>query len=213
MDFQSVINVAKSTVLNLGIVASALIVLIGVGWSVWYFFLRNRFNYNYVVRIWEKDQSSGNVRERYDKGGILVDGDTHNKRFFLKKSNVGLDCNNIPWIFSDKARVVYLLQLGIKNYKFVNPKFSENPGFEIKVGEEDLNWAINAYEKQKIIFQHNWLKEILPYAALFFTGFVMIIIFYFFFKNVGVLRDVAVAFQEAAKSMEAINAGTVVIGG
>lgn len=189
-----------STIGLLGIVAAAVI--------LWY---KNQGRYNFKIVIWELDKSSKNLRERYDKGGIFIDKDTNNKRLWLKKSNVGLECDAIPWIYGEGGqRIIYLLQKGLKNYEFCSLQMEEKK-FSIKTGEEDVNWAINAYEKQKKLSSRNWMREYLPFISLIIVCFVILILFYFLIQKFEVLKETAEAFTQAAQAFRDAKAGTVVL--
>jgi len=160
-------------------------------------------------RIWEKD-GFGQWRETTDGAGIFVDKKTQNKRFFLRKNNVGLEPDNVPYIPAGGRKVVYLLCTGLKNFRFIKINVG-NPNITLDVGEEDVNWAINAYERQKKIFNRDLFMQYLPFAILAFVCVIILIIFIYFFKNFDVLKDVAVALKEAAKEMARAKAGTVII--
>lgn len=148
-----------------------------------------------------------------DTAGIFVDSKTKNKRFFMRKSNVGLDPDNVPYMFGQGGRrIVFLIQDGLKNFRYLNLKFSDNTP-QILVGEEDVNWAINAYEKQKKLFSNTLLAQLLPILIIAIPSMVILIIFVYFFKNFDVLRDVAVQLKEAAVAIAQAKAGTLVVGG
>jgi len=191
------------TALNIGIMVLSILIGGGfLGGSLWFYLKQRRYK-EYKCIIWERD-GFGQLNETYDRAGIFVDKKTNNKRFFLKKANVGLNPDNIPYI-PGKTKIVYLLRLGLKNFRFLhhNPK---GDGMELIVGEEDVNWAINAYERQKKLFNTNMLLQYLPFIALAFTSIIILIIFIYFFKDFAVLKDVAIALKEAAQAMH----GTVI---
>jgi hypothetical protein len=81
----------------------------------------------------------------------------------------------------------------------------------LNVGEEDVNWGVNAYERQKKIFGSNALLQYLPFIALGFVSIVILIMFIYFFKQFSVLKDVALAFESAARTLAQANGGTVVL--
>lgn len=151
--------------------------------------------------------------ESYDKAGVFVDRKTKNKRLFLLKNNVGLDPDNIPYKMNGKGdRVVYLVQDGLKNFKYVNIRFN---GYspQITVGEEDVNWAINAYEKQKKLFMNSTLAQLMPLLIIIVPSIIMLIIFIYFFKDFAVLKGIAEALKEAAEALAQAKAGTLVMAG
>ena len=165
--------------------------------------------------VWEVDKF-GQKMESGDKAGIFIDPKTKNKRFFMKKANVGLNPDNVPYMpttskgFFSSNKTVYLLKEGLKNFKYIIPNIS-NPEITLSVGEEDINWAINDYERQKRLFDTNKLLQFMPYIAIAFVSIIILIIFIYFFKDFAVLKDVAIALKEAAQAMAQASSGTTVI--
>jgi len=204
MELASVSNIA------LNILIIVLSILFGGGCIaailVWYFKWKKYKDFKCI--IWERD-GFGQVTETYDQAGIFIDPKTNNKRFFLKSGNVGLNPDNIPYI-PGKTKVVYLLKTGLKNYYFIKPTIDDK-NLKLTVGEEDVNWAINAYERQKKMFSMSLLLQYMPFILLGFTVMIILIIFIYFFKEFGVMRDVAIAFQEAAQSLAQARSGTLVM--
>ena len=68
------------------------------------------------------------------------------KAFFLKKHYAALNPDKIPWVNDGGKKHVYLMQYGLKDFRFLEMTASPNPGVNIGVGEADVNWAIAAYE-------------------------------------------------------------------
>jgi len=159
--------------------------------------------------VWGRD-GFGQTTETKDRAGIFVDRKTLNKRFFMKKANVGLDPDNVPYIQQGNKKVVYLLKTGLKNFRYVKPRIN-NPNLVLEVGEEDVNWAINAYERQKKIFNQNILLQYMPFIALAFVSIIILIMFIYFFKQFGTLAKVASSLSEAARAYAQAHAGTVVL--
>lgn len=154
----------------------------------------------------------GQQVETHDRAGIFVEGKTKDKKFFLKKGNIGLDCDHVPYIPTSYGKKrVYLLKTGLKEYRFLKMNTITDKGIYPEVGEEDVNWAIHVYEKQKKMFQNTWLAQYGPMLVLAFVCIVILIIFIFFFRKFDVLADVARAFEGAAEHLSAARAGTVVI--
>lgn len=193
MNIESLTGGLLKTIINI------IVIMVGlafVGGATWLYYRWKRYK-EYRCTIWKRD-SSGNLNENYDKAGIFVDHKTKNKRFFLQKSNVGLDTDNIPYIVSGNHKVVYLLQTGLKNFHFIKPVVSD-PNITLTVGEEDVNWAVNAYERQKRLFQQSWLDKYLPFMLLAFVSLIILTMFIYFFKDFAVLKDVAIALKEASQ--------------
>ena len=199
-----------STFLEIFVIAFAVIFAIGVGVALFILY-RRRLRYGqFKCIIWRKD-GFGQLTETYDKGGIFVDKKTKNKRLFLDKNKVGLDPDDIPYIPSGKGKkIIYLLQTGLKNFHYIKPNIS-NPDITLTVGEEDVNWSINAYERNKNVFSWNTLMQYLPYIAFGFVTVIILIIFIYLFKQFDVLADVANSLKEAAEVMARAEAGTVII--
>lgn len=200
--------------LNVGIIL-ILIFLVGgiLVASVWFYLRWRRFS-EYQCVIWERD-GFGQLVQKFDRAGVFVDKKTNNKRFFMQKANVGLSPDNIPYIPTSKGKkLVYLGRYGLKNFFFIKPEFPTENQLILKVGEEDVNWAINAYERQKRLFSQNTLLQYLPFILLAFVSIIILVIFIYFFKEFKTLAAVADAMREAAKVMTAnsmtVN-GTVVL--
>jgi len=191
------------TALNIGIMLLGGLLACGlIGGGLWFFLKQKRYK-QYKCVIWERD-GFGQLTETYDKAGIFVDKKTNNKRFFMKKANVGLNPDNIPYI-PGKSKIVYMLRTGLKNFHFIKPNVS-NPTINLSIGEEDVNWAINAYDRQKRLFNQNMLMQYLPFIALAFTSIIILIIFIYFFKDFAVLKDVAIALRDASLAQQ----GTII---
>jgi len=159
--------------------------------------------------VWGID-AFGQVVQKTDKAGIFVDRKTQNKRFYMRKAKVGLDCNNVPYIPAGKGKTVYLLQTGLKNFRFIKPDIAGDL-LRFDVGEEDVNWAVNAYQGQKKIFSQSMLMQYMPFIALAFVSIIILIMFIYFFKQFPVLKETAQALSEAAKAYSQSQGGTVVL--
>lgn len=202
----------SSTALNIFVLVMSILVFGGliVG-GVWFYLQYKRFS-QFKCVIFERD-GFGQLIETYDKAGVFVDNKTKNKRLFLKKNKVGLDPDTIPYLPSvGGKRIIYLLKTGLKNFHYLNINVTK-PGVTLSVGEEDVNWGINAYERGKKMFSQSLLMQLLPFIAIAFTTIIILIIFIYFFKNFDVLADVAEALQKAAEAYAQAETGTVVIEG
>lgn len=212
VDAVNLSNVGNSAISLLTVVVWIIVGLIALGVIILIFILirkKKRFS-QFKCVIWRTD-SSGRIQESYDRAGIFLDGKTKNKRFFLERSNVGLDPDNVPDIPTPKGkRTVYLLQTGLKNFHFIRPSIAY-PAITLSVGEEDVNWATNAYERTKNRFMQNTLLQWMPFILLAFVSIVILIIFIYFFKNFDVLRDVAISLQETARTIATITSNSTTI--
>lgn len=173
-----------------------------------------RFN-EFSCIIWEEN-GFGQLTETRDKAGIFVDSKTNNKRFFIKKANVGLDPDKVPYVptigggYFSAPKTVYLYRTGLKNFHFIKPNI-QSPKITLTVGEEDVNWAINAYDRQKKLFSTSKLMQFLPYIAIAFVSIIILVMFIYFFKEFGTLKEMAVEFKEVAKILKQIKLGTNII--
>lgn len=192
-----------SGALNVGIIIAIIIIGGGFVLLILYLYFKWKKYKEFDCIIWDE----GKITETRDKAGIFVDNKTKNKRFFLKKANVGLDPDNVPYKMGEGGKkIVYLIRSGLKNFKFVDIEINE-PTVDINVGEEDVNWAVNAYERQKKMFSQGLLIQLMPYIALAFVSIIILIIFIYFFKDFSVLKDVAINLKEASLSCKA---GTII---
>ena len=197
--------------LRITILIISIIVVGGLMGVATFAYLKWRRFQGFVCKVFERD-GFGQMKLLNDKAGIFVDNKTKNKRFFMKKFAVGLEPDNIPYIQDGKRKVVYLLRTGLKNFHFI--KFNiRNPDVYLTVGEEDVNWAINAYERQKKMFSQSLLMQLLPFMLIAFVSIIILVMFIYFFKEFATLKEMAQAFAEASKAIAQANSGTVVIEG
>lgn len=184
--------------LNIIVMIVAGLVVGGIVIFIAWLFLRNKKFEEFVAIIWVKD-GFGQLTQKIDKGGIFVDNKTNNKRLFLEKSNVGLSTEKIPFIpmvYGGK-KYIFLLQTGLKNFHYVHINIDTSDLVTCTVTEEDVNWGINSYERQKKIFGNSLLMQLLPYIAIAFTSIIILTIFIFFFKEFKTLKE----FAEIMKQM------------
>ena len=191
-----------------GLIALVIIIAASVGGYFIYDKQFRRFA-EFTCIIWQKD-GFGQLTQKYDKAGIFVDKETKNKRLFLKRANVGLNPDNIPYIPTGKTKVIYLLQVGLKNFKYIRPDISDGL-IHLTVGEEDVNWAINAYDGQKKLFSQSWIMQYMPFMLLALVSMVILILFIYLFKQFGTIGGLIKEIQELAKAVAAAKSGTTVI--
>lgn len=179
---------------------------IGITWLV----MQQRRYKQFRCEIWQQE-GSGNFVIKHDDAGIFVDSKTKNKRLFLKKHNVGLDPDNVPYYVDTKGKKkVYLLQTGLKNFKYM--RFHIDDGLiKFTVGEEDVNWAINSYERQKKLFAQSWLAQYMPFIMLAFVSIVILVLFIHLFRQIPIIKDLVVEMKEIAKLLVQARSGTTVI--
>lgn len=196
-------------VLKGAIILVSLLLAAGIAGFVTWLILQQKKYKQYKCVIWGMD-GFGQVFEEYDNAGIYVDPKTNNKRLFLKKNRVGLNADKIPFIQSGKSKIVYLHKFGLKNFRFLKPRLNDDK-MEIDVGEEDVNWALNSYERGKKIFSQDRLLQFMPYIAIAFVSIVILIIFIYLFRKLDTLKEVAQALTEMVKHAKQMTAGTVVL--
>ena len=199
-------------VLNVGIIILLSALFAGLFGVCLYFFLKWKQYQQYKCFIFEKD-GLGQQTIIEDNAGIFVDNKTKNKRFFMKKNNVGLDPNNVPFLQGNR-KFVFLVKTGLKNFSFVNMNVEAN-SLKYRVGEEDINWGTNAYERSKKMNPLGMFMQMLPYLALMFTGVMILVMYIYLFKNIvtitPALQGVAEALKESAQAFAQAQSGTVVI--
>ncbi len=109
--------------------------------------------------------------------------------------------------------MVYLLQTGLKNFQFMIPVINNKSKIVFNVQDEDVAWAMNAWERYKNPYKNKFLEHIMPFIGMAFVFLLVIISLYYIFKHIGVLSEVANAFRDAATEFAKVQTGTEVIGG
>lgn len=195
----------SATILDIAVLVIATLFIGGFIIGLLYLFLkRKRWDYK-VIWLDNSDGKTGGT----DKGGVFVDKKTNYKMFFLQKAGVGLNPDNIPWKLIGNSKVVFLLKYGLKNFRFINMDVGRS--ITANVGEEDVNWAIIDYEKQKRIFMDSKLMQILPYAALVFVALVILIMIIFVLNKMEYLAEIARYGESSAQAIANAQSGTRII--
>ena len=167
----------------------------------------------YKVVIWEKD-ALGVINQHNDKAGVFVDRRTHNKLLFLKKSKVCMDPDHIPSVGAGKNRTIYLYRNGLKDFRFVKPSFREDV-LNYTVGEEDLNWALNGYDRQKKSIWSDKFMQIFPLIVMAFVAIGILVMVSYLLRRVDLIVssgvEVADSLRIAAEALAAANSGTTVV--
>jgi len=174
---------------------------------VWMYRVKKKYS-QFSCYIFEKD-GFGQLKRYKDSAGIFVDPKTNNKRFFMRINKVGLNPDNVPYIETNGKKEVFLYRNGLKNFSFINFNF-DNHSPEIEVGEEDVNWALNAFDAAKKRFSNSLIMQLMPFFIIAFVSIIILIIFVYFFKDFGVLKDTAVALQAAATELSKVYATTLI---
>jgi hypothetical protein len=164
----------------------------------------------YKVFIWDVSDN-GSVRLSYDKAGIFLNKKTGHKLLYLKKSNVGLNPDIFTYLFDDRGKkIIYLLRYGYKNFVFINPVADTKGNLNFKVGEEDVNWAINSYESNKKRFSNSLLVQLLPFMVLALVCIIILILMISLFKQFSVFSEVATAIREASSNLASMKTGGII---
>ena len=202
-------NLAMDAVM-MGVLVISLIAVLGIIAAAFYFYNQYKKYREYKCVILTLE---GGIK--YDFAGIFIDKKTNVKRLFLKKANSSLDPNNVPYKISDKGeKTIFLFQTGLKNFSYINVDLDvDKDGIlpTVTVGEEDINWGINSYERAKKIFSGHWLLPYLPFIALAFTSIIILLIFIYFFKEFKSLKEFAIVMKEVAEIMRQARSGTTII--
>ena len=193
MDLDVIINL----VTGIGILVFGMLItfgFVGVG-SYIYWFKYRRYK-QYDVKIFEKD-NFGNIVLSRDDGAIFTSN--NNKRLWLRKANVSMCADNIPYVVCGKNKEIYMFKKGHKNYVFVSIRINDS-GLKFNVGEEDVNWALISYHKTKMKFQDSiWLK-IAPYGIVLVGILVTFAIFFMLIRQMDKLVEMAAIVKSGFES-------------
>lgn len=201
-------NVGQS-LLGVGIIVIVLVITVAViGGAFWLYSRWKRYR-QFRCKVWEKDGFGQWVQDD-DDAGIFYDKAARSKRLFLRKNNVSLPADKIPYIPQGTAKFIYLYKWGLKNFSFIHIDV-QHGGLELNATEEDVNWAGIAYEKQKKLAENNWITQVLPYATLAFVSICILVLFLYFFKDFEVLKEMSQNMLEASRELAKAKMGTTVI--
>jgi hypothetical protein len=198
------------TVLDIVVMVFSIIFVGGLAIGGTWFYLRSRRYGEYKCIIFEKD-GFGQTSYSTDSAGIYIDKKTNNKRFYMKKNQVGLSPDNIPYVQQGKTKLVFMQRVGLKNFKLIKINMEFNPDFQ--VGEEDVNWAVNSFDKYKKMYVTSPLMQFMPYIMIAFTTIIILVIFIYFFKSFDTLKEVMMQGKEMMQYIAQAKAGTTVIPG
>jgi len=166
------------------------VVLIALALSSWFGgkalfkYLRYKKKVIYFYKEGDKELKRGE-----DKGGVFLDKKTNSKRFFLKKMDSSLDADSIDK--STFCDIVFLWKKGEKSFAPLEFNIDDNKNLlNLIVGEEDLNWALNTYEREKKRHDRtSLLLQYAPYISLLVVAMVFLVVFIYFFKRLDVLQS------------------------
>ena len=171
---------------------------------------RNKNKFDYQVHIYYQEKDSRMPIFKMDKGGVFMNNKTGLKRFYLFNENIGLNPDNVPFMFNKKGgRIVTLWQSGLKSFRYAN--VSINSPLAITVGDEDVNWAISTFTEWKHRFQFKSFLEQYGHMILWaVTVLGTMFIFWFVTQKFDVLQGAATALNNAAEALRDANAGTII---
>ena len=196
------------------------IILASLGALGWYFYSQAKKYKQFVCIIFSKDALGNAIRE-IDSAGIFVDKTTNMKRFFIKKANIGLDPDHVKYIMgtNGKTKYVYLRKYAPKNYAFYDlSKLLAADNAELKVTEQDVNWALQEFRKHKALDNKNFWNQYGTYIIWGFAVITTLVLFALLVQKFDVLQSVAGALsnaatsvKEAAQQLAALKSGTQII--
>jgi len=199
-----------------------------------YFYLKRWFTFKYPVFVLEL-LPDGTRRLLNDKGGFFIDLKTKNKGFFLRIEKIMLSPDNVPFFMYNAKKAVFVIKTGSKNYRYatisdlrkemvertvqvmennvmvskkvVEPKYNLN----FTVGDEDVNWAVNTFDRNKKLIGETTLMKLMPYFVLAFVGLCVTIIFIYLFKKMDMLVEFVNGLEVVSENLKTICSGTVVV--
>jgi len=202
-----------STALSVMVVIVAILIIGGLLVLAVIMYLRWKKFQQYRVLILEVDDDGLVQGFRWDKAGIFVESKTKHRRFFLKRSRFSLSADKVPVVYPrGKGKpMVSCVKLSNTDYRFLWLNNLRPQAVNLVVGEDDVNWAIETYERMQKLFDRSTLLQYMPFLMLAFVSIIILIIFIYFFKDFSVLKEVAVELGKAAQAMAQARAGTVVV--
>ena len=196
------------------------IILASMGSLIWYFITQAKKWKQFVCVIFSKDAFGNAIRE-IDHAGIFLDKTTNMKRFFIKKANIGLDPDKVKYIMSTdgKTRFVYLRKYAPKNFAFYDlSKLLDKDNPELKVTEQDVNWALQEFRKHKALDNKNFWNQYGTYIIWGFAVISTLVLFALLVQKFEILSNVAsaissasTALKEAAQQLAVARSGSQII--
>lgn len=196
---------------------TALAAAAGLYGVIWYFVNRKRYNFKVVVRELGIDGKPRIVG--YDRGGLFMDNKTQYRLFKLKKNKVGLLPDNIPYEEEPKGKVVNVLRLGLKQFRYLErPTLMQNSPIAMGygIGDADVAWGINSIEYAKQYEKKSLLSQLAPFIGMAFVFLLVVVAMYYLFVKAGfnadLLRNLADSARIISGNMASAASGTTVVG-
>lgn len=199
-------------IVNFAIIILGGLLISGIIGLIVHLHLKRKRYKQFKCVIWGRD-GFGQLAESQDEAGIFVDSKTKNKRFYMFKNKVGLNADSVPYVSSGKDKIVYLYQTGLKNFHFIKIGITEPAKVQFTVGEEDVNWGINSYERAKKMFSQSLLMQLMPYIMLAFVSLIILVLFIYLFRQFGALSTFIEKATIFIDHVAAAQSGTTVIQG
>jgi len=206
-----------NAIVQIGIVILVIVILGGIALLI-AVLIQSRRKYKQFVCVIFTGDGFNKPNIEYDDAGIFVDNKTKNKRLFLKKNNVGLDPDDIPYIKGEKKKYIFLARTGLKNFRYIRSfhKIFEKKklgvlGGEPEVGEEDVNWAINSYERAKTVFGTSMLEKLLPYLGLILMALFLVAMIAVVMQKLPIVIDKMTQLAEHLEKISQAQSGTTII--
>lgn len=177
----------------LGIVGAVIL-----GFASYYAFMMRRHRRKVEILVY--DNTIGQVVDKkHDRGGIYVRGGM--KLFWLWKAKTGIKPEVVSAIPTSKGLVSYfIMPEGSKTIAPVSLQCTAE-GFNMRIGEEDINYAIADYNRHKnALMGKGLLMQLLPYIIIAFIAVIVLIGFIYLTKKFDVLADVAASLDNAAQA-------------
>jgi hypothetical protein len=152
--------------------------------------------------------------------GIFIDKKTDMKRLFLKTHGASLDADKVKYVMGNKGqKYIYLRKYSQKNFAFIDiSELLKAHDANLKVSEQDVNWAIHEYRKHKTLDNKDWLAKWLAPMLFGFAAIALVILVAFIFQKFDVLQttaqtinSAAEALRQAAQQLAAAKSGTQII--
>lgn len=194
---------------RIAVIVISCIVVGGIAVAGVYAYMMWKRYQEYRVVIWEKD-SLGNTHEVDDQGAVFPDRKTGNILFHLRKHKTVLSPDDIPFVLKGKTKLVYIVKYGLRDYRFLRPNVTATD-VGMVVGEKDINWAVNTYQRVKKVLEGNNLLTYMPFILIAFVSICILIIFMYLFKQVPAMKEMAEAFRDAAQAFSQCQAAAQVV--
>jgi hypothetical protein len=209
-----------SNIKNVGGLIGILILVAGLVLVIAWIIIQKKKYSQYLCVVYEKD-ALGNTIETYDDAGVFFDKKSNLKLLRLKRIKTAFDPDKINYHYAitkkGMKKIAYFVKYGLKELRPVTFHIS-NPDFTYKIGEMDLNWMTDEYNRNTLMFKTtSLLMQLLPYILFTVTIFGILILMYFLFNHSDTWAnanvEMAKSMKDMATSLAQANSGTTVLEG